>query len=106
MLWQVNVRDLLIPQDLDIALDRETNKPPMMSDEWRRIDLKVVSSIHLALADDVLYNVLGENSTIIRVGLDPGVLSCTPNWYQNHVLDLLVIVCNGREDAKLQVRDR
>lgn len=54
---------LLIQQELDIALNEKANKPPMMSNEkGQRIELKVVSLIRLALVDDFICDVLGENS--------------------------------------------
>lgn len=60
-LWQVKVHDLVIQQDLHVALEE---RPIIMSDEeWRKLNLKVVSTICLSLVNDVLCDILGEDST-------------------------------------------
>ena len=35
----------------------------MTDDEWEELDMKTVSTIRLLLADEVMYNVMEENST-------------------------------------------
>jgi hypothetical protein len=59
-LWQRRVKDLLVQQGLVKALYGKTKKPEKMTDdEWEELDMKVVSTIRLLLADEVME----ENST-------------------------------------------
>jgi hypothetical protein len=63
-LWQRRVKDLLVQQGLVKALYRKTKKPEKMTDEeWEELDMKAVSTIRLLLADEVMYDVMEENST-------------------------------------------
>ena len=63
--WQRRVKDLLVQQGLVKALYRKTKKPEKMTDdEWEELDMKAVSTIRLLLADEVMYNVIKENSTV------------------------------------------
>ena len=60
-LWKLKMWDLLVQQGLQRALDGKRKKPPTMTDdEWEDLDVKVLSKIHLCLADDVLFNIIGE----------------------------------------------
>jgi hypothetical protein len=46
------------------ALYRKTKKPEKMTDgEWEELDMKVVSTIRLVLANEVMYDVMEEKST-------------------------------------------
>uniref|UniRef100_A0A2N9EK90 CCHC-type domain-containing protein n=1 Tax=Fagus sylvatica TaxID=28930 RepID=A0A2N9EK90_FAGSY len=63
-LWQRRVKDLLVQQGLVKALYGKTKKPEKMTDdEWEELDMKAVSTIRLLLADEVMYDVMEENST-------------------------------------------
>uniref|UniRef100_A0A2N9EPJ3 CCHC-type domain-containing protein n=1 Tax=Fagus sylvatica TaxID=28930 RepID=A0A2N9EPJ3_FAGSY len=63
-LWQRRVKDLLVQQGLVKALYGKTKKPEKMTDdEWEELDMKTVSTIRLLLADEVMYDVMEENST-------------------------------------------
>jgi hypothetical protein len=63
-LWQRRVKDLLVQQGLVKALYGKTKKPEKMTDdEWEELDMKAVSTIRLLLADEVMYDVVEENST-------------------------------------------
>lgn len=55
----------ILPQNgLKRALQVKLKKPTNMTDEeWDEYEQKVVSSIHLALHQDVMYNVLKEKTT-------------------------------------------
>uniref|UniRef100_A0A2N9GFK1 CCHC-type domain-containing protein n=1 Tax=Fagus sylvatica TaxID=28930 RepID=A0A2N9GFK1_FAGSY len=64
-LWQRRVKDLLVQQGLVKALYGKTKKPEKMTDdEWEELDMKAVSTIRLLLADEVMYDIMEENSTI------------------------------------------
>ena len=61
MLWQSTVQDLLVQQGLDLAL--EENKPDEIPDrDWDKIRKRAVSTIKLALALEIKYNVLTETT--------------------------------------------
>uniref|UniRef100_A0A2N9IUP8 CCHC-type domain-containing protein n=1 Tax=Fagus sylvatica TaxID=28930 RepID=A0A2N9IUP8_FAGSY len=63
-LWQRRVKDLLVQQGLVKALYGKTKKPEKMTDdEWEELYMKAVSTIRLLLADEVMYDVMEENST-------------------------------------------
>uniref|UniRef100_A0A2N9GEX0 Integrase catalytic domain-containing protein n=1 Tax=Fagus sylvatica TaxID=28930 RepID=A0A2N9GEX0_FAGSY len=63
-LWQRRVKDLLVQQGLVKALYGKTKRPEKMTDdEWEELDMKAVSTIWLLLADEVMYDVMEENST-------------------------------------------
>ena len=57
------MRNLLVQQGLQRALDRKRKKPFTITDgEWEDLDFKVLSIIRLCLANDVLFNIVGEKS--------------------------------------------
>jgi hypothetical protein len=63
-LWQRRVKDLLVQLGLVKALYGKTKKSEKMTDdEWEELDMKAVSTIWLLLADEVMYDVMEENST-------------------------------------------
>ena len=63
-LWQRRVQDLLVQQGLVKTLYGKAKKPEKMTDdEWDELDMKEVSSIRLLLADEVMYDVMEENTT-------------------------------------------
>ena len=64
-LWKLKMRDLLVQQGLQRALDGKRKKPLIMTDdEWEDLDAKALSTICLCLADDVLFNIIGETSAV------------------------------------------
>ena len=57
------MRDLLVQQGLQKALAGKSKKPTaMMEWEWEDLDAKALSTIHLCLADEVLFNIVGEDT--------------------------------------------
>jgi hypothetical protein len=56
---------LLVQQGLQKALAGRTKKPTSMTnEEWEELDAKALSTIRLCLADEVLFNIVGEDTTI------------------------------------------
>ena len=63
-LWQRRVKDLLVQQGLVKALYGKARKPETMTDdEWEELNMKVVSTIRLCLADELMYDVMDDVST-------------------------------------------
>jgi hypothetical protein len=63
-LWKLKMRDLLVQQGLQKALAFNTKKPATVkNEEWEDLDEKSLSTIRLCLADDVLFNIVGEDTT-------------------------------------------
>jgi hypothetical protein len=53
-----------VQQGLQKALAGKTKKPTTMTnEEWEDLDAKALSTIRLCLADDVLFNIVGEDTT-------------------------------------------
>ena len=62
-LWKVQMRSLLVKQDLSIAIEGRAKKPTTMSNEdWQKTDEKAMASIFLSLSQNVLFNVLNEKT--------------------------------------------
>ena len=60
-LWKKRVKVLLVQHDLHKTLQEKSTKYVGMSDEDEdEMDLKAASTIHLCLADEVMYNVMDE----------------------------------------------
>ena len=63
-LWQKRVKALLVLQGLHKTLHGQSLKPTGTSDEdWEEMDIKAASTIQLCLADEVMYNVMDEETT-------------------------------------------
>jgi hypothetical protein len=63
-LWKLKMRDLLVQQGLQKALAGKTKKPTSMPDEdWEDLDARALSTIHLCLANEVLFNIIGDEAT-------------------------------------------
>jgi hypothetical protein len=63
-LWKLKMRDLLVQQGLQKALAGKTKKPTSMTDEdWEDLDARALSTIRLCLADEVLFNIVEEETT-------------------------------------------
>ena len=64
-LWQRRVKDLLVQQGLVKALYEKAKKPEtIMDDEWEELDMKVVNTIRLYLADELMYDVMDDVSSV------------------------------------------
>jgi hypothetical protein len=63
-LWKLKMWDLLVQQGLQKALVGKTKKPTSMTDEdWEDLDARALSTIRLCLEDEVLFNIVGEETT-------------------------------------------
>jgi hypothetical protein len=63
-LWKLKMRDLLVQQGLQKTLIGKSKKPTAKTNgEWEDLDAKSLSTICLCLADDVLFNIVGEDTT-------------------------------------------
>jgi hypothetical protein len=63
-LWKLKMWDLLVQQGLQKVLAGKTKKPTSMTDEdWEDLDARALSTIRLCLADEVLFNIVGEETT-------------------------------------------
>jgi len=63
-LWQRRVKDILIQQGLARALKGNDSKPEKMTkEEWEDLELKCASTIRLYIADNIINNVIDEDST-------------------------------------------
>jgi len=62
-LWQKRAKTLPVQQGLHKSLQGKSGKHAGTSDkDWEEIDLKAASTIQLCLTDEVMYNVMDENS--------------------------------------------
>ena len=62
-LWKLKMRELLVQQGLQRAFDEKRKNPlTITDDEWEDLDAKALSTIRLCLANDVLFNIIGETS--------------------------------------------
>jgi hypothetical protein len=58
------MRDLLVQQGLQKALAGKTKKLTSMTNEdWEDLDARALSTICLCLEDEVLFNIIGEETT-------------------------------------------
>jgi hypothetical protein len=63
-LWKLKMWDLLVQQGLQKAFAGKSKKPTTMTNEdWEDLDAKSLSTICLCLADEVLFNIVGEDTT-------------------------------------------
>jgi hypothetical protein len=63
-LWTLKMQDLLVQQGLQKALvDKSKKTIAMTNEEWEDLDAKAFSTIRLCLVDDVLFNIVGEDTT-------------------------------------------
>ena len=63
-LWKLKVMDLLVQQGLHKALDGVNKKSASMTDsDWEDLDARALSNIQLCLADEFLFNIVGESTT-------------------------------------------
>ena len=61
--WQRRMKDLLIQQGLHKALGGKSKKPESMKlEDWEEMDEKAASAIILHLTDDVVNNIIDEDS--------------------------------------------
>jgi hypothetical protein len=63
-LWKLKIKDFLVQQGLQKALAGMPKKlTTMANDEWDDLDARALSTICVCLADDVLFNIVGEETT-------------------------------------------
>src|SRR3954465_15299856 len=63
LLWKMRVMSLLVKEETYQALQGIRKKPSTMGeDDWKKIDVKAKATIVLCLSDEVLYNVLNEDT--------------------------------------------
>jgi hypothetical protein len=63
-LWKLKMQDLLVQQGLQKALAGQVKETRDMSNkDWEDLDARALSTIHLCLADEVLFNIVGEVTT-------------------------------------------
>jgi hypothetical protein len=63
-LWKLKMRDLLVQQGLQKTLAGKSKKPTAMTEwEWEDLDAKALSTIRLCLVDEVMSNIVGEDTT-------------------------------------------
>jgi hypothetical protein len=63
-LWKLKMQDLLVQQGLQKVLAGKSKRPVTMTKwEWEDLDAKALSTICLCLADEVLFNIVGEDTT-------------------------------------------
>ena len=60
-LWQMRVKDMLVQQGMVKAL-YEKQPEGMNNMDWKDLEAKVVTTIRLYLADNVMYHVMDEES--------------------------------------------
>ena len=71
--WKMQIEDLLVHKDLDVALG---DKPEKMSDaEWAGLNRKVMSVIRLSLSKNVAFNILKEKTS-------KGIMEALSNMYE------------------------
>jgi hypothetical protein len=62
--WKLKMKDLLVQQGLHKAFIDKKKRPTSMTDEvWENLDSRALSTICLGLADEVLFNIIGEETT-------------------------------------------
>jgi hypothetical protein len=63
-IWKIKMHDLLMQQGVVKVLLGKTKQPVSITDEdWDEMDARALSAIHLCLANDVLFNIVTENTT-------------------------------------------
>jgi hypothetical protein len=71
--WKMQVEDLLVEKDLDLALG---DKPEEMKDaDWETLDKKARAVIRLTLTKDVAFNILKETTA-------KGIMDALSNMYE------------------------
>ena len=62
-LWQMRVKDVLTQQGLARALKGKDGKPQEMTDDqWEELEARCVSTIRHCIADNIINNVMDEDS--------------------------------------------
>jgi hypothetical protein len=63
-LWKLKIQDLLVQQGLQKVLDGKSKKSTSMIDEdWEDLDAISLSTICLCLEDEVLFNIVEDETT-------------------------------------------
>src|SRR4051812_26844435 len=64
LLWKTRVTSLLVKEGTYQALQGIRKKPSTMGeDDWKKIDIKAKVTIILCQSDEILYNVMNEDTT-------------------------------------------
>jgi hypothetical protein len=62
-LWKLKMQDLLVQQGFQKALASKSKKLATVTEwEWEDLDAKSLSTIRLCMADEVLFNIVGEDT--------------------------------------------
>ena len=64
-LWQARVKDILIQQGLIDTLLCKEKLTTMEVQDWRQLQMQMVSTIRIYLMDEVVIHVLGETSPTV-----------------------------------------
>ena len=64
-LWQIRVKDVLIQQESIDALLCDEKLTTMEVQDWRWLQMQMMSTIRLYLTDEVVIHILGETSSMI-----------------------------------------
>ena len=63
-LSKLKMRDLLVQQGVQkVSTNKSKNPVGMSDDEWEELDSKSDDTIHLCLSDEVMFNIVGEETT-------------------------------------------
>jgi hypothetical protein len=62
-LWKLKIEDLLVDREQWITICLGTILLGMSREEWEKLKVRERSTIQMSLADSMLLNVLGEDST-------------------------------------------
>jgi hypothetical protein len=64
-IWKVKMHDFLVQQGVVNVLVGKLKKPTSIIDEeWEKIDVRELSGICFCLADDVIFNIVTEKTTV------------------------------------------
>jgi hypothetical protein len=64
-IWKVKMHDLLMQQGaVKVLLGKVKQPASITNDDWDEMDGRALSVIRLCLADDVLFNIFTENTTV------------------------------------------
>ena len=58
-LWKLKMWDLLVQHGLHKALVDKTKNARMSDKKWEDLDARALSTIHLCLADEFIFNIMG-----------------------------------------------
>jgi hypothetical protein len=62
--WKLKILDLLVQQGLHKVFVGKTKNVKMTDEKWEDLDARALSTIMLCLVDEVLFNIMGEETTV------------------------------------------